>query len=139
MNYKSHTQKEIADAHRNGTPIWELDTENDGLDDVLFGKYEDVLGDVLNHHDLGSMPNNWTLERITPRTTEVTERQELKMKIEKKVAKQRAPQVTVVLTTAQKSWIKTQAQKNSVGTSHVIRACVDQARSIDAEKSSHSV
>lgn len=41
---------------------WKLDTENDGCDeDELIGSRDQVMADVMHHHDLKLWPEHWTL------------------------------------------------------------------------------
>lgn len=61
MNYRSHTQKEIEAAQKEGKEIYYLSTES-GDDDVLIGSYNECLQDVLNYHEIEELPDNWNLE-----------------------------------------------------------------------------
>lgn len=61
MIYKSHSEEAIMHALRGGESVWILDTANDGDDDVLIGSYENVMFDILNHHELNSFPRHWKL------------------------------------------------------------------------------
>lgn len=41
---------------------WTLDTGNAGCDEHgLKGTYEEVLQDILNHHEMESLPEDWVL------------------------------------------------------------------------------
>ncbi|GAG45890.1 unnamed protein product, partial [marine sediment metagenome] len=43
---------------------WNLDTRSDGHDEeYLEGTEEEVMSDVMHHHDLDEWPAHWTLER----------------------------------------------------------------------------
>lgn len=42
---------------------WRLDTENDGCDEAgLVGTLDEVMQDVMAHHELSEWPEHWTLE-----------------------------------------------------------------------------
>lgn len=42
---------------------WKLDTENDGCDESgLTGTRDEVMQDVMAHHELSEWPEHWTLE-----------------------------------------------------------------------------
>lgn len=44
---------------------WKLDTGNSGNDEILEGfSRDEVLQDVLNHHEIDEMPEGWTLEEV---------------------------------------------------------------------------
>ena len=64
MNYRSHAKKEIIEALKQGKKVFALDTGNSGEDDVLIGNYDDVLTDVLSHHELAELPIGWALTQL---------------------------------------------------------------------------
>ena len=63
-NYRSHTETEITAALLRGEKVWALDTANQGDDDHIIGTYESVLSDVLNHHEMEELPEEWSLDRV---------------------------------------------------------------------------
>ena len=65
MNYRSHAKEEVIDALKQGKKAFALDTGNSGEDDVLIGNYDDVLTDVLSHHELAELPEGWELREIS--------------------------------------------------------------------------
>ena len=66
MNYRSHTKEEIIEALKQGKKAFALDTGNFGEDDVLIGETRnDVLADVLSHHELAELPEGWELREIS--------------------------------------------------------------------------
>ena len=72
MNQRSHNDREIRDAFSQGQQVWALDTDT-GDDDVLIGTLDEVLHDVLVHHELDQLPDSWSLDRLfegDPRATE---------------------------------------------------------------------
>ena len=61
---RSHTEEKIQ-TRPAGTKVFRLDTGNDGEDDVLLGaSREDVLRDVLYHHEIKELPEHWELEEL---------------------------------------------------------------------------
>jgi len=63
MNYKSHTRGEIRSALAEGKEVYTLDTGSAGEDDVLIGSADEVIADILNHHEIPTMPEGWIIER----------------------------------------------------------------------------
>ena len=63
MNQRSHTDREIRDALAQGHQVWALDTTT-GDDDVLIGTLDEVLHDVLVHHELEQLPEDWSLDQV---------------------------------------------------------------------------
>ncbi|KKN09857.1 hypothetical protein LCGC14_1042280 [marine sediment metagenome] len=61
MDYKSHTKEEITQALKDGKEVWRLDTGNSGEDDMLIGTHDEVVADILHHHELDTLPEGWTL------------------------------------------------------------------------------
>lgn len=58
---RSHSKEEIKNRPAE-TRVFRLDTGNDGEDDVLIGaSREEVLQDVLRHHELKALPEHWEL------------------------------------------------------------------------------
>jgi hypothetical protein len=68
MNFRSHSKKEIKKAISEGKKVFFLDTGNAGEDDILIVEpeesREDVLADVLAHHEMAELPEGWTLKEI---------------------------------------------------------------------------
>jgi hypothetical protein len=68
MNFRSHSKEEIKKAISEGKRVFALDTGNAGEDDILIAEpgegREDVLADVLAHHEMAELPENWTLKEI---------------------------------------------------------------------------
>jgi hypothetical protein len=68
MDFKSHTKEEIKKAISEGKKVFALDTGNAGEDDILIADTnetrQDVLEDVLAHHEVSELPEGWTLEEI---------------------------------------------------------------------------
>ena len=65
FNLRSHTEEELKEAIRKGFKVFELDTGNFGEDDVLFGyDYNDVLIDILSHHEIDELPEDWELREF---------------------------------------------------------------------------
>ena len=63
--FRSYSKKEFKKAQKEGKTLWELDTANDGEDDILIGETEkEVVIDILHHHDLTKFPINWTLSKV---------------------------------------------------------------------------
>jgi hypothetical protein len=60
----SHTDQEIKKALEQGLPVWKLDTDGHGEDDILIGEYSEVLADVLYYHDISELPDDWELTQI---------------------------------------------------------------------------
>mgnify|MGYP001113163474 CR=1 FL=1 len=73
MNQRSHNDREIRDALAQGQQVWALDTDT-GDDDVLIGLYDEVLHDVLVHHELDQLPENWSLDQVFEEEPRVTDR-----------------------------------------------------------------
>ena len=61
VSYKSHTEEECIEAFQKGEKVWDLDTGNDGEDDVLIGEGEQIIADILNYHELTELPPHWEL------------------------------------------------------------------------------
>ena len=55
---KSHS---LYDDQSDGVTNWKLDTDRDGLDAILEGPYDQVVRDVLHHHDLAELPAHWKI------------------------------------------------------------------------------
>jgi hypothetical protein len=68
MNFKSHSKEEILKALSEGKKLFVLDTGSAGEDDILIAEHgegrEDVLADVLAHHEMAELPEDWYLEEI---------------------------------------------------------------------------
>ena len=64
MRFNSWKRHEILAAMAEGRPVYELDTGDDGNDDVLIGTERQVLADVLSFFDIDELPEHWTLRRI---------------------------------------------------------------------------
>jgi hypothetical protein len=68
MNFRSHSKEEIKKAISEGKKLFSLDTGNAGYDDILIADTnetrQDVLEDVLAHHEVSELPEGWTLEEI---------------------------------------------------------------------------
>ena len=65
MNYRSHAKTEVLEALKKGEKVWRLDTGNFGEDDVLIGgTMEEALADVLSHHELAELPEDWEITEI---------------------------------------------------------------------------
>jgi len=61
---RSHTEEKIQNRPA-GTKVFRLDTGNNGEDDVLLGENrEDVLRDVLSHHEIKELPEHWELSEV---------------------------------------------------------------------------
>jgi len=63
-SYKNHTRKQLKIALRTGEPIWILDTDHDGKDDLLIGEEEEVIIYLLNHFELDKLPSHWKLSAL---------------------------------------------------------------------------
>ena len=67
---RSHTENEIIDAIQNGKSIYELDTGEDGEDDLLIAAksatLQDLINEILAYHNLENIPSHWSLTRIDP-------------------------------------------------------------------------
>ena len=62
---RSHTKEEILQAQANELPVWQLDTGNDGMDDVLIGgTEEDARHDVMAWANVTEWPDHWSLTKI---------------------------------------------------------------------------
>ena len=65
MNYRSHAKEEVIEALKQGKKVFALDTGNFGEDDVLIGgTMEEALADVLSHHELAELPEDWEITEI---------------------------------------------------------------------------
>jgi len=64
MDFKSHSKEGIIKAQKMDKPIWYLETDTSGEDDMLVGTYEDVLADILAYHELDSLLDHWSLEKV---------------------------------------------------------------------------
>jgi len=68
MIFRSHSKEEIKKAISEGKKVFFLDTGNAGEDDILIAEpgegREDVLADVLAHHEMAELPVGWYLEEI---------------------------------------------------------------------------
>ncbi len=62
---KSYTKAELVVALKNGETLWELDTGNDGEDDILVGKKGDIELDLCNFHNVEELPDHWELRDCT--------------------------------------------------------------------------
>jgi hypothetical protein len=62
--YRSHTKDRIDEALCNGEEVWELDTGNDGEDDVLIGSRSAVVFDLCSYYEVDELPAHWTLRRL---------------------------------------------------------------------------
>lgn len=58
---KSHSNDELVAAFLAGDQIWELDTGNDGEDDVLIGSKQEVEADLCHHFEFEELPGHWDL------------------------------------------------------------------------------
>ena len=48
-----------------GMKVYELDTGNDGEDDILVGyNDQDALIDVFNHFEFEELPDHWTIREL---------------------------------------------------------------------------
>jgi hypothetical protein len=65
MNLRSHTIREIQDAFRAGKEVWQLDTGNDGSDDVLIGDPDGIETDILSHFDIPTWPDHFSLYSLS--------------------------------------------------------------------------
>ncbi len=66
MNFRSHDPAFIEAAISSGQTAWELDTGNDGLDDVLLGETEEeVRAEVEDWLD-APIPPGWKFRRVDP-------------------------------------------------------------------------
>ena len=73
MTHRSHTKDEItkAIAQNPALNVYELDTGNDGEDDILIGETEEgVVADICAHFDMEALPPHWTLTRRVVLDTE---------------------------------------------------------------------
>jgi len=61
---KSHTPAALVAALNQGGSIWELDTNDDGEDDILIGSAEEVLADVFHHFEIDALPERWALRKL---------------------------------------------------------------------------
>lgn len=68
MSYRSHTRTECAAAQQQGKLLWNIDTGGDGDDDVVIypptTTREQVIQDLLYHHDMESLPDTWAVTRV---------------------------------------------------------------------------
>jgi len=63
--FKSHTKEEVKEACLKGMKVYELDTGNDGEDDILVGyNDQDVLIDVFNHFEFEELPDHWAIREL---------------------------------------------------------------------------
>ena len=62
--YRSYAETEVREAILKGTEVWALDTGNAGEDDMLIGTHEECLAAVLHHHEIESLPDGWSLDRV---------------------------------------------------------------------------
>jgi len=66
--YRSYTREEIKEAQKEGKTIYTLDTGNSGEDDTLIAEkgesYQDVMAAVLYHHEIETLPDNWSLDIV---------------------------------------------------------------------------
>ena len=68
MNYRSHAKEEVIEALKQGKKVFALDTGNFGEDDVLIGGTMEealALADVLSHHELAELPEDWEITEIS--------------------------------------------------------------------------
>lgn len=66
MNLRSNTVAQLRSAIAEGNRLYALDTATDGEDDVLYGMdRQEVVNDILFHHDLAEWSDRWTLEEIS--------------------------------------------------------------------------
>ena len=47
-----------------GQGVWALDTASAGEDDTLIGARDQVVADILHHHELAEFPIGWSLDRV---------------------------------------------------------------------------
>lgn len=65
MYFRSYSKETIQKAMDLNIKVWSLDTSEYGEDDVLTGEYEEVLTDICHHFAFDSIPEDWTLTRIS--------------------------------------------------------------------------
>jgi hypothetical protein len=47
-----------------GWSAWALDTADFGADEILLGTQDEVVRDILHHHELAEFPADWTLTEL---------------------------------------------------------------------------
>ena len=66
--FRSFSVAECQAAQAQGRILYALDTGNDGEDDVLIAQSdetrEDIIHDILHHHELTTFPEYWSLDRV---------------------------------------------------------------------------
>ena len=63
---KSHRSDDLEKAFVKGETIWIFDSCNDGLDDVLIGKREEIESDLLCYTELSEIPCDWNFREMDP-------------------------------------------------------------------------
>jgi hypothetical protein len=64
---ESLSTEELIEAAQTGLQLWALDTDTSGEDDTLaVSSYQEAVHCVLTHHELESLPENWSLDLLWP-------------------------------------------------------------------------
>ena len=78
MTFKSHSLEHLLELWKAGeaAEFYELDTGNDGEDDVLYaevpyteltpdGGMQEVMNDIHHHFDIDVLPDHWQLTKLS--------------------------------------------------------------------------